>query len=117
MIGLTIEQEKTGEVLVMAPAGRIDSTTAKDFENAALGEIAGGARSMVLDFAALDYISSAGLRVVLMAGKRLKAAGGTLVLCTLAPAIHDVFEISGFLNLFPVCPTRQEAVATAAAAA
>lgn len=113
-MGLTIEQEKHGQVLVMAPAGRIDSTTAKTFETAALGEIGAGTDALVLDFGALDYISSAGLRVVLMAGKRLKADGGTLVLASLPPAIRDVFEISGFLSLFKVCETRQEAVAAAA---
>lgn len=113
MSGLTINEESADGVAVMAPGGRIDSSTAKDFETAVLGRIAGGDTHIVFDFAELDYISSAGLRVVLLAGKRLKAAGGALVLCALKPAIREVFEISGFISLFEVRDNRTEAVAAA----
>ncbi|MEM0908510.1 MAG: STAS domain-containing protein [Pseudomonadota bacterium] len=114
MSDLTIDEEEVGGVVVMAPHGRVDSTTAKSFETAALGVIENGAKQMVFDFAALDYISSAGLRVVLLSGKRLKAAGGALVLCNLQPAIRDVFEISGFLNLFEVRNSRDDALSHSA---
>jgi len=112
--GLTVTEETVRGVAVMAPKGRIDSVTAKEFETATLAQIDGGAMKMVFDFGELDYISSAGLRVVLLAGKRLRTAGGSLVLCALQPAIRDVFEISGFLGLFDVRDTREEAVDAAA---
>lgn len=114
MSGLTISEENAGDVAVMVPGGRIDSSTAKDFETAVLNRIAAGGQKMVFDFADLDYISSAGLRVVLLAGKRLKAAGGALVLCALQPSIREVFEISGFISLFEVRDSRADAVAAAA---
>lgn len=114
MSGLTITEEEIRGVTVLAPKGRIDSTTAKEFETAAVNRIAAGTTRMVFDFAELDYISSAGLRVVLLAGKRLRATSGTLVLCALQPAIRDVFEISGFLGLFEVRDNRDEAVDAAA---
>lgn len=114
MSGLTITEDTVRGVAVMAPVGRIDSATAKEFETSALNRISAGAIHMVFDFAELDYISSAGLRVVLLAGKRLRATSGALVLCALQPAIRDVFEISGFLGLFEVRDTREEAVDVAA---
>lgn len=114
MSGLTITEDTVRGVAVMAPQGRIDSATAKEFETAALNRIAGGATRVVFDFAELNYISSAGLRVVLLAGKKLRAAGGALVLCALQPSIRDVFEISGFLGLFEVRENRDEAVDVAA---
>lgn len=110
MSGLTTDEDTVRGVVVLAPKGRIDSTTAKDFETAALARVTAGASRMVFDFAELDYISSAGLRVVLLAGKKLRGAGGSLVLCALQPAIRDVFEISGFLGLFEVRSNREEAV-------
>jgi stage II sporulation protein AA (anti-sigma F factor antagonist) len=65
----------------------------------------------VLDFAGLDYISSAGLRMVLVVAKRLKQESGLLVLCGMQPHVHEVFDISGFLAILNVEPTRSEALA------
>ena len=114
MSGLTVTEDTVRGVAVMAPKGRIDSTTAKEFETATLNRISGGASKIVFDFAELDYISSTGLRVVLLAGKKLRAAGGALVLCALQPSIRDVFEISGFLGLFEVRDDREAAIEVAA---
>ncbi|MEM9220838.1 MAG: STAS domain-containing protein [Pseudomonadota bacterium] len=114
MPSLAIDQSIVGDVTVLAPAGRVDTATAKEFETAALGRIEAGASAMVFDFDGLKYISSAGLRVVLLTGKRAKAAGGVLVLCNMNESIRDVFEISGFLSLFAVEDSRGAAVAKAA---
>ena len=70
-----------------------------------------GRDQLVLDFAALDYISSAGLRLVLVLAKRLKQERGRLVLCAMQPHVHEVFDISGFLAILDVQATRQEALA------
>lgn len=113
MSELVIEQEKSGDVVVLAPAGRIDSATAKTLESTVLEVIDGGANRLVVDLSAVDYVSSAGLRVILLAGKKAKAGGGGLVLAGLKQTIRDVFEISGFLRLFEVKDTRAEAVAAA----
>ena len=115
MSELKIDREVFGDVVVLAPHGRVDTATAKAFEAALLEAVGGGARRLVLDFGALDYISSAGLRVVLLGGKRLKEANGSLALCGLKPTIRDVFEISGFLALFRVADDRPAAIAALAA--
>jgi anti-anti-sigma factor len=87
---------------VLIPARRLDSSTAPDFETELLGRIQQGATAVLLDFSAVDYISSAGLRVILLAGKRLKATGGRLALCGLTEDCLEAFRISGFDTLFPL---------------
>lgn len=62
-----------------------------------------------MDLEQLAYISSAGLRVVLMAAKRARRSGGRLLLCCLSPAVRELFEISGFLKILDVCADRDEA--------
>lgn len=95
----------------MRPKGRIDSATGPAFEQDVLRQIDEGNRRMLLDFADLVYISSAGLRIVLLAAKRIKTAGGKLALCSLNPQIAEVFEISGFSRILDIQPTREAALA------
>ena len=87
---------------VLAPARRLDSATAPDFETELLRRIDEGAGCVLLDCSGMDYISSAGLRVILRAGKRLKAGGGRLALCGLTEDCREAFRISGFDALFPL---------------
>ncbi len=108
-MSLDVTEAQEGSVLVVSPAGRLDSVTAGGFEAQLLKHINEGATKMVLDFGKLDYISSAGLRVVLLAGKKLKAAGGKLALCGLNQQIREVFAISGFISIFAVYPDRASA--------
>lgn len=103
-----------GEVLVLVPAGRLDSGSAAAFEEVLLGPIDAGRTRLVIDLGDLEYISSAGLRVLLMAAKRLRQADGRLALCAVRDHIVDVFEISGFLSIFTVTAGRDEALATVA---
>lgn len=83
--------------LIISPEGRLDSNTSAAFEKQVLEVLAGGAKSVLMDFSQIDYMSSAGLRVVLLAAKRLKAGGGKLVICGLSASITEVFRVSGFL--------------------
>lgn len=107
---MSLSSEKIGEVLIMSPLGQINSANAAEIESELLGHVDQGALLCVLDLARLDYISSAGLRVVLMLAKRLRQNQGRLVLCGLQPQIHEVFEISGFLALLTVTETRAQAL-------
>ncbi len=93
------------------PTGRLDSATSGDLESLLIERLDQGCASVVLDLSDLDYISSAGLRVVLMAGKRLRATGGRLALACLRDSVRDLFDMSGFLVLFPVFATLDEALA------
>src|SRR5690606_17261474 len=107
---MTIDEQKTGDILTLALTGRLDAATSKGVEDHVLNAIDGGARRLVLDLSGLEYISSVGLRVFMMAAKRLKVAGGAIVVCGLTPSIQQVFEIAGFNRLFPAYATRAEAV-------
>ncbi len=112
---MAIAIERAGDVLVLLPQGRLDSNNAAEVEAEILEHLAAGTKRIVVDFAGLDYISSAGLRVVLVVAKRLKQAGGAFVLCRLPAHIREVFEISGFLSILKTTDTREDAVAAAEA--
>ncbi len=103
---MDIEQEKTGEVLVVAPSGRIDSTTSDTLDQALSRAVESGERRLLVDFDRVSYISSAGLRVLLVAAKRLRAERGALVLCALGEPVRQVFDLAGFLPLFTIEATR-----------
>ena len=108
---MTITPETTAQATIVPLLGQINSATAGALEAQLLTLVDGGVRQLVLDFAALDYISSAGLRLVLVLAKRLKQERGRLVLCAMQPHVHEVFDISGFLAILDVQATRQEALA------
>lgn len=108
---MTIEQERREDLLIVRPRGRLDSSSAPEMERLVTEHLDAGVQRLVLDFTSLDYISSAGLRVVLLAGKRLRASKGKLVLTGLQDMVREVFEMSGFLALFAVAPTLEEGIA------
>lgn len=110
---MSITAERDGNTLVLQLQGRLDSTSSAAAEAEILGHLDAGPSHVVLDFGKLDYISSAGLRVVLIAAKRVKQSGGTMVLCALQPHIREVFEISGFLSILTVADDRAGALAQA----
>lgn len=96
-----IESRKEG-ILILSVTGRLDSSTSQDFEDKLIGQIKGGQGRIILDFDRLEYISSAGLRVLLKATREIKNAKGTLVLCAIKDYIQEVFDLSGFASVFPI---------------
>jgi anti-sigma B factor antagonist len=97
------------DVTIIAFAGNLDSNTSPVAQQAIDGILTGGAKKMVVDFSALDYISSAGLRVLLGAAKKLNGSGGALRLFGLNETVREVFEISGFSKILTVRATEAEA--------
>jgi anti-anti-sigma factor len=108
---MEVTEQRDGHTLILAISGRIDAVTAKLFETAVLTPVQGGATAMVLDFDRLKYISSAGLRVILLAAKQQKLKNAKFALCNLRDEVRDVFEISGFAKILDIHPTRAAAVA------
>ncbi len=100
--------------MIVAPVGRVDSTTSDRLEQYLAAAVAAGERKMVVDFAGVEYISSAGLRVMLALAKRMKDARGQVALCGMGDAVRTVFSLAGFLPLFAVDGTRDAAVARVA---
>ena len=107
------QQETRGEVTIFKPAGRLDSASSVGLEQAVLERLQAGGKRLVFDLSGVDYISSAGLRVILLAGKKLQPVQGAVVLCGLRDEGRGVFEMSGFLNLFPVASDLEQALAQA----
>jgi anti-anti-sigma factor len=108
---MDILQEKRDGVVVFVVVGRIDSTTSDALERALTLALDAGERRLVVDFDGVTYISSAGLRVLLMVAKRLGGGRDALVLCSLGDAVRQVFDLAGFLPLFAIERSRDLACA------
>ena len=102
--------ERSGELLISTPSGRLDGTNSRKFEESLKSEISGSKCSVVLDFKDLNYISSAGLRAILLIAKSVRADNTNLALCSLSDNIREVFEISGFDRIIPIHKSREDAV-------
>lgn len=99
---LEVKSEVLDQALVLHLAGRLDGLTSKSFlEQTAAPELAQYTR-VVLNCKALSYISSEGLRVILMAAKKAKSSGGALTLCDVNPSVSEVMVISGFGDMLGV---------------
>ena len=107
---MDIIETKHGNYSLFKLKGRLDSNTSMGFEQKLFQSIDSGARRLIIDFEGLDYISSAGLRVILKATKNLKTAEGKLVLCAMQDYVKEVFEISGFDSFLPIEASLEAAV-------
>lgn len=102
------KQLHLGGVIVLEVTGRIDSSCAAEFDQELSQVIAGGATNVLIDLQGVDYLSSAALRVFLVAEKQLSAVGGKLNLCGPQPHVREVFQISGF-DAYCTIPESKEA--------
>lgn len=98
-------------VTVLALAGRIDSSNAKKFEEAMLKQVDAASAGVLVDLKDLEYISSAGLRVILLAAKQQQRQGRKFALCTPSPEILEVFEVSGFNKIIDIHGAKADALA------
>ena len=107
---MVIAEARDRGVDVLAPAGRIDTTTVAVLEGR-LGPLLASPRPrVVIDFTGVDYISSAGLRILLVAARRVQGSGGGLALCGMGDSVRQVFQLAGFVPLFTIKDTREAAV-------
>ena len=97
---MTITKNLNGTALEIALEGRLDTMTAPELE-AELNQTMGGADSLTLDFSKLDYISSAGLRVLLTAHKAMAAKGG-MKIRNVNEVVQEVFEVTGFADILTI---------------
>lgn len=98
---MTVEKKMDGDTLTLSLSGRLDTTTAPDLEKMIVGELP-DIQKLVLDLADLEYISSAGLRVLLMAQKSMSRKGGMDVLHP-NELIMEVFDVTGFTDILNIC--------------
>lgn len=102
--------EENGNAYVVAVSGRLDATTAHEFDAHCDNWLAEDKIHIVVDLGGVDYISSAGLRSLLTSAKKTRARGGDIFFCELKGMVADVFKMSGFESLFKVFKTREQAV-------
>ncbi len=107
---MQIIEDKQGDVMVVSITEHLDTVTAPIFESRLLGLVDQGERQIIVDCGALDYVNSAGLKVFLLAAKRLEPLGGKLILCALSSSVFMIFEMIGFTRIMKIVPTRAEAL-------
>lgn len=106
-----METKKSDGILVVKMVPRFDAYSAREVEADLNEAIENGADKVLCDFSETEYISSAGLRVLLATAKKLKKSGGEIVLSSLKPYVNEVFETAGFTPLFNIYASEKEALA------
>jgi anti-sigma B factor antagonist/stage II sporulation protein AA (anti-sigma F factor antagonist) len=117
---MVLYHTRFADVVVLAPKGRVDHATSEELRQALephLAACAAGRDHVVLDLAGVDFISSAGLRVLMLAAKQAKARGGFLALAAVQPLVAEILEISKFTLVLRTLPSVRDAVAAASPAA
>jgi anti-sigma B factor antagonist len=107
---MNVEEKRHEGVVVLSLEGRLDSNTSDVFEERLFGILKGGEHRLVLDFQNLDYISSAGLRVLLKTAKELKRVDGRVDICAMKDYVREVFEMSGFVTFLPIHVTLEDSL-------
>ena len=97
---MTIEKKINGEAITLIVSGRLDTQTAPELENE-LDSVLAGLKELTFDFSNLEYVSSAGLRVILKAQKAMNAQG-SMKLTGVNDSIMEVFDITGFLDILTI---------------
>ena len=109
---MDVTTERQDGVLSAQVSGRIDGSNAAEFEEAIRTAIEESDRAVIMDFEKLVYISSAGLRAILMTAKSLGNRNAKFALCSLSDQIREIFEISGFDKIITIHPSKAEALAS-----
>ena len=102
---------KKNEVVIVMPDGQLDTNTSPEAENMLTERIDAGEIRIVVDFSKTDYMSSAGLRVILKTASLLERKGGGFALCNANEQIVEVLQISGFLEIVKYFSSLDDAVA------
>lgn len=111
---MELNNARYADVIVSAPQGRLDQESADSYQNALVALIEGeaGAPSAAIDLSGIEYISSVGLRALMVAAKACKHADGKLVVAALQPVVLEVFQISKFDKIIPIFDTLRDALAS-----
>jgi anti-anti-sigma factor len=105
---MNLTSEVISNVTVVRMNGDLDTNTSGNADAYLAELLENGTSAMLISLADVEYVSSAGLRVLLSTAKKLKASGGVLKLCGLNDAVQEVFEISGFIAILDVVKTEED---------
>ena len=106
---MEISEKRIGSCAVLAVSGRLDSGVVTLFDRHLSALLERGESNVALDLSKLDFITSRGLSVILGAAKKLQAKQGRIALCGMNDRVRSVFEMCGFLSLFPIFPSAESA--------
>ena len=101
--------QSENNVTIASVEGRLDAVSAPELESQLSTVIDDGQTSLILDLSGLEYISSAGLRVILTTAKKLKTVQGKMALCNLQETVQQIFEISGFCSILTIAADKDAA--------
>lgn len=107
---MQMDQRTIDGIVVFSLKGRLDGNTAREFEQTVLASLENGAKRIVFDCQGLDYINSTGLRVMVMAYQRLHDRDGRIAVCSLKDYIQEIFDISGYDQIFVLHQDCDEAL-------
>ena len=110
---MELTTERDGDVVIATAAGRLDGMAAPAFQETLENAIRDTDRAVILDMGGTDYVSSAGLRAILLVGKSLARNRGKLIAHGLSTGVREVFTISGFDRMIPIVDNREAARALA----
>jgi anti-anti-sigma factor len=105
-----VKEEKKGDILILRMRGRLDAVSSPSAEKRVFESINSGQSKLLLDFAGVSYLSSAGMRMLLSTTKKLKSLSGRLVVCGVTANVMDVLKISGFDHVLELSTTEDEAI-------
>jgi anti-anti-sigma factor len=110
MMGLEIEMQEIDKRIVLRLDGRIDAITSPVLEKKMASLIEDGHKDLILDFSKVDYLSSAGMRLLLSVTKKLKAMKGRLVIFSVQEDVLEIIKMAGFERVLTLCNLEQEAL-------
>jgi anti-sigma B factor antagonist len=107
---MEINKESIEGILIVRVNGRLDTVSSGEFEKKIMPLLEEGNYRVAIDFTGIDYVSSSGLRIILICAKNIKKKSGTFALFSLNNSIEEVFQISGFAKIIPIYANQAEAI-------
>lgn len=104
------EEDKKGDVLIMRIQGRLDAISSPVTEKKVLEKIIEGSHKLILNFSEVDYLSSAGMRMLLTTTKKIKTLSGQLIVCSISSNVMDILKMSGFDHILQLAESEEEAL-------
>ena len=104
-----VKEDLRGDILILKVNGRLDAVSSPSTEKKIFDYINNGHVKILLNFSGVDYLSSAGMRVLLSVAKKLKAISGKLIVCSVTPNVMDVLKMSGFDHVLELTKKEEDA--------
>lgn len=105
---ISLKEESSGDILIITMNGRLDALTSPQAEKQVFDLINRGEHKVLFDFSGVDYLSSAGMRMLLSVAKKLKSLSGKLVISDIQPNVIDILQMAGFDHVLDIAASRKD---------